>query len=241
MYNRGWESAARNPSRPAPQLVPGARPDGRKGESSMSRAAHAAAAEAARDPAAALVVVDVQNDFCPGGALAVPRGDEVVPVLNRWVEAFTAAGRPVVYTQDWHPAGHISFRERGGPWPVHCVQGTPGAAFHPDLVVQGVVFRKGFDREREAYSGFDGALARGEGAVDPGTGLAGWLRQQGVRRLYVGGLATDYCVRATVLDGLASGFEVAVLVPAVRAVDVKPGDGERALREMQDKGARLVG
>ncbi|MFO7275307.1 MAG: nicotinamidase [Bacillota bacterium] len=207
----------------------------------MSDRVPIAAAEAARDPEAALVIVDVQNDFCPGGALAVPRGDEVVPVLNGWVEAFTAAGRPVVYTQDWHPEGHISFRERGGPWPVHCVQGTRGADFHPGLAVRGTVFRKGFDRDREAYSGFDGALARGERGVDPGTGLAGWLRERGVRRLYVGGLATDYCVRATVLDGLAAGFEVSVLIPAVRAVDVEPGDGDRALREMQEKGARLVG
>ncbi|HEY8394776.1 MAG TPA: isochorismatase family protein, partial [Thermaerobacter sp.] len=174
-------------------------------------------------------------------ALAVPRGDEVVPVLNSWVEAFAAAGRPVVYTQDWHPQGHISFRERGGPWPVHCVQGTQGAAFHPALVVRGTIFRKGFDRDREAYSGFDGAPARGERDVDPGTSLADWLKQRGVRRLYVGGLATDYCVRATVLDGLKAGFEVSVLVPAVRAVDVEPGDGERALREMQEKGAKLVG
>lgn len=207
----------------------------------MSDRVQVTAAEAARDPEAALVVVDVQNDFCPGGALGVPRGDEVVAVLNEWVDSFAAARRPVVYTQDWHPEGHVSFREHGGPWPVHCVQGTQGAAFHPGLVVRGTVFRKGFDRDREAYSGFDGALARGERDVDPGTGLADWLRERGVRRLYVGGLATDYCVRATVLDGLAAGFEVSVLVPAVRAVDVEPGDGERALREMRDKGARLVG
>ena len=199
------------------------------------------AAAAAQDPAAALVVVDVQNDFCPGGALAVPEGDRVVPVLNRWVDAFHRAGRVVVYTQDWHPENHVSFRARGGPWPVHCVQGTHGAAFHPDLAVRGVVFRKGFDPDREAYSGFDGALAEGERDVRPETGLAAWLREQGVRRLYVGGLATDYCVRATVLDALREGFQVTVLVPAVRAVDVTPGDGRRALEEMQARGAVLAG
>ncbi|PZN06327.1 MAG: nicotinamidase [Bacillota bacterium] len=196
---------------------------------------------AARDPEGALVVVDVQNDFCPGGALAVPQGDRVVPVLNRWIDAFRRAGRVVVYTQDWHPQDHVSFRQRGGPWPPHCIQGTRGAAFHPDLLVQGTVFRKGFDADREAYSGFDGALARGETGVEPEVDLAGWLRQQGVRRLYVGGLATDYCVRATVLDGLREGFQVTVLVPAVRAVDVSPGDGRRALEEMQARGAVLAG
>ncbi|EKP95482.1 bifunctional nicotinamidase/pyrazinamidase [Thermaerobacter subterraneus] len=195
---------------------------------------------AAQHPDAALVVVDVQNDFCPGGALAVPQGDQVVPVLNRWIGAFHAAGRPVVFTQDWHPSGHVSFREQGGPWPVHCVQGSPGAAFHPDLQVRGTVFRKGFAPDREAYSGFDGALAAGEAGVRPEVTLAGWLRQQGVRHLYVGGLATDYCVRATVLDGLREGFRVTVLVPAVRAVDVTPGDGERALAEMEAHGALLA-
>lgn len=197
--------------------------------------------QAAGDASAALVVVDVQRDFCPGGALAVPQGDEVVPVLNRWVEAFAQRGRPVVYTQDWHPENHVSFRQRGGPWPPHCVQGTEGAAFHPQLVLRGTVFRKGFDPDQEAYSGFDGALAEGDRGVRAGTSLADWLRQHGVRQLYVGGLATDYCVRATVLDGLNEGFQVTVLVPAVRAVDVRPGDGRRALAEMQARGAILAG
>ncbi|GAB6876688.1 bifunctional nicotinamidase/pyrazinamidase [Thermaerobacter litoralis] len=198
-------------------------------------------AAAAADPTAALVVVDVQNDFCPGGALAVPAGDQVVAPLNRWIAAFRAAGRTVVYTQDWHPQDHVSFRARGGPWPVHCVQGTPGAAFHPALRVEGTVFRKGFDPDREAYSGFDGALAEGERDVRPEVTLADWLRERGVRHLYVGGLATDYCVRATVLDGLREGFQVTVLVPAVRAVDVTPGDGQRALAEMEARGAVLAG
>lgn len=188
----------------------------------------------------ALIVVDVQNDFCPGGALGVPRGDEVVTVLNEWIKKFKERGLPIVYTQDWHPEDHISFNKRGGPWPDHCVQGSAGASFHPDLIVEGVIFRKGFDPEKEAYSGFDGYLVRDDGSIDENTSLATWLKQQGVKRIFVGGLTTDYCVRATVLDGLKNGFQVQVLTAACRPVDVNPGDGERALSEMQAAGARLA-
>lgn len=188
----------------------------------------------------ALVVVDVQNDFCPGGALAVPDGDEVVPILNEWIEKFGAQELPVIYTQDWHPANHISFRDRGGPWPPHCVQESEGAAFHPDLRIAGVIFRKGFDPEKEAYSGFDGCLVRDDGTIDRDTDLATWLRQHGVMRIFVGGLTTDYCVRATVLDGLKNGFQVTVLTAASRPVDVQPGDGERAIAEMVSAGAQRL-
>ncbi len=192
----------------------------------------AMAIDAKRD---ALVLVDVQNDFCPGGTLAVPDGDRVVPVLNRYAARFAAAGAPVFVSRDWHPARTKHFQAYGGDWPPHCVQGTPGAAFHPALTVPAgaVVVSKGMDPEQDAYSAFQ--------AEDPGGRPFGSvLDDRGVRRLHVGGLATDYCVKATVLDALRRGFEVLVLADAVRAVDVKPGDGERAMAEMREAGARLV-
>jgi len=152
----------------------------------------------------ALIIVDVQNDFCPGGALAVGAGDEVVPLLNRLAPRFGT----VVATQDWHPADHRSFATRGGPWPVHCVAGTPGAALHPalDQSAIAITIRKATTPEEEAYSGFDG------------TDLAAQLRARGVRRVYVGGLALDYCVDATALDARKVGFETYVITDATRAV-----------------------
>jgi nicotinamidase/pyrazinamidase len=188
---------------------------------------------------AALIVVDVQNDFCPGGALAVADGDAVVPVLNRWVEAFRDAGHPIVYTQDWHPRDHLSFKERGGAWPVHCVRGTRGADFHPALDVTGAVFRKAYLPDREGYSGFEGRFAR-EGGVDEAVSLSVWLKSRGVRHAFVGGLATDYCVRATALDALAEGFATHVIASATRPVDVRPGDGDAALAELRERGAEVL-
>lgn len=181
-------------------------------------------------PHDALVVVDVQNDFLPGGALAVPRGDEVVAPLQALAAAFAAAGRPVYATRDWHPADHVSFRARGGPWPPHCIAGTRGAAFAPGLRLpaSAIVISKAEHADRDAYSGFDG------------TDLEQQLRAAGVRRLCVGGLATDYCVRATVLDARRLGFEVVLLPDAVRAVDVTAGDGERAIATMVAAGATLA-
>ena len=183
----------------------------------------------------ALVVIDVQNDFCPGGALAVSDGDAVVPILNRYIARFDAVEAPIFVTRDWHPAKTRHFQAYGGTWPPHCVQGTPGAAFHPDLTVptDAVIVSKGMDPEGDAYSCFQ---------ADDASGLpfAAALGERGVQRLYVGGLATDYCVRATVLDALREGFEVLVLADAIRAVNVKPGDGERAIEEMRDAGAGFV-
>jgi nicotinamidase/pyrazinamidase len=174
----------------------------------------------------ALLVVDPQVDFCPGGALAVPGGDRIFPAVNA-----AAARLPlVVASRDWHPPDHVSFRTRGGPWPPHCQAGTKGAEFYPALdssLIQ-QVFSKGMDPDLEAYSAFDG------------TGLADWLRSRGVSRLYVTGLATDYCVRASVLDAREAGFEVVVLEDAIGAVDVQPGDGERALAEMRQAGAEVA-
>lgn len=180
-------------------------------------------------PTDALVVVDVQRDFCPGGSLAVPGGDRVVVPLSRYVELFSRRGLPIFFTRDWHPPEHCSFRERGGIWPVHCVAGTPGAEFHPGLPVPAgaTVVSKAASPDREAYSGFQG------------TGLEEEMRARGVRRILVGGLATDYCVKATVLDGLRAGFRVVLLCDAARAVELKPGDGDRAIEEMEAAGAAM--
>ena len=172
----------------------------------------------------ALIVVDVQNDFCPGGALAVPEGDRVVPVLNALLRR---AGLLAVATRDWHPPDHCSFVTQGGPWPVHCVAGTPGAEFHAALEksrIEHLITNKATTRDQEAYSGFQG------------TDLADLLHGRGIRRLLVGGLATDYCVKATALDGRKEGFEVYLLTDASRAVDVQPGDGDRAIAEMRAAG-----
>lgn len=184
----------------------------------------------------ALVVVDVQNDFCPGGALAVPGGDQVVPAVNRLVEEFLARGEPVAYTQDWHPVDHCSFRQNGGPWPPHCVQGTWGAEFHPRLLVKGTVFKKGFDANTEAYSGFAGR----EGGTKDGTDLNSWLVRRGVETVWVVGLATEYCVLATAMDAVQNGYKVKVVLDAIRAVNVNPGDGERAIEKMRQSGITVV-
>ena len=171
---------------------------------------------------AALVLVDIQNDFCPGGALAVRDGDQVLPVVNRLMPKFPV----VVATQDWHPADHCSFKI----WPPHCIQNTPGAELHPALDTNPISYRvrKGNRHEADAYSGFDG------------TDLDAWLRQRKVTHLFVVGLATDYCVRATVLDGLKLGYEVSAVTDAMRAVNIHPNDGAKALDEMAKAGAHLV-
>ncbi|HVP34284.1 MAG TPA: nicotinamidase [Steroidobacteraceae bacterium] len=178
----------------------------------------------------ALLVVDVQNDFLPGGALAVPRGDEVIAPLNDCLHRFAQRHLPVFVTRDWHPQQHCSFRDQGGPWPPHCVAGTRGAAFAAGLQVPSGahVISKAIRPEAEAYSAFQG------------TDLALQLRKAGVRCVVIGGLATDYCVRATALDALAAGFAVVLLAEAVRAVDLHPGDGTRALAEMRARGAQIV-
>lgn len=175
----------------------------------------------------ALLVVDVQRDFLPGGALAVPEGDAVIPPLNEAIRAFSEAGLPIVATRDWHPPDHCSFVRQGGLWPLHCVAGTTGAAFPKSLRLPAatVVISKADDPASEAYSGF------------AGTDLAELLSDRHVRRVVVGGLATDYCVLRTVLDARAVGLDVVVLDDAVRAVDVESGDGDRAIGRMRAAGA----
>jgi len=182
-------------------------------------------------PYTALIVVDVQRDFCPGGALPVPEGDRVVEPINRLVQAAEAHGLPIVYTRDWHPPDHVSFRERGGTWPVHCVRDTPGAEFHEGLILarSAIIVSKATQPDEEAYSGFQG------------TQLEELLRGRGVRRVIITGLATDYCVKATALDALERGFETWVVREAVRGVDVNPGDSRRALAEIESRGGRVVG
>ena len=183
----------------------------------------------------ALIVVDVQNDFCPGGALAVKDGDQVVAVLNRYSERFARAGLPIFATRDWHPEKTSHFNTAGGPWPPHCVQGSEGAQFHPDLKLppETVIVSAGMGSDEDGYSGF-------LGRDDSGAKLAELLRQRGIERIFVGGLATDYCVKHTVLDGLNQGFRVVVLTDSVRGVNLQPEDSERAIEEMRRAGAEIA-
>lgn len=183
----------------------------------------------------ALIIVDVQNDFCPGGSLAVRNGAEIVPILNRYIEKFADAGLPIFATRDWHPAVTRHFKSHGGPWPSHCVQGTGGAEFHRDLKLGSgaIVVSKGLGADEDSYSGF-------QGRDSSGMLLGDLLRQYGVERIFVGGLATDYCVKQTVLDGLGQGFKVMVIGDAVRGVDLNPDDSVEALKEMSAAGAVIL-
>ena len=178
----------------------------------------------------ALIIVDVQNDFLPGGALAVPEGDVVASVMNDYIDIFAKHGLAIYATRDWHPPDHGSFQVQGGPWPVHCVAGSEGAQFAPGLRLpeDATLISKGTRRDQEGYSSFEA------------TGLADQLRAGGIRRLFIGGLATEYCVLNTVRDALDGGFRVLLLEDAIRAVDVKPGDADKAVREMRQRGAITV-
>lgn len=189
------------------------------------------------DARTALLVVDVQNDFAdPAGSLYVPDGEAVVPVINAQIAKAQAAGGGVFYTRDWHPPHTPHFKPDGGPWPVHCVQGTWGAAFHPALEVNGPVVSKGSEGE-DGYSGF--SVRDPRSGAGQATGLDALLRARGITTVVVTGLATDYCVRATALDALALGYRVVVLTTAVRAVDLGPGDGARALAQLTAAGAQV--
>jgi nicotinamidase/pyrazinamidase len=179
---------------------------------------------------AALIIIDVQRDFTAGGALAVPEGDLVVPPCNRLIALFAAHGRPIAVTRDWHPPDHCSFVTRGGPWPVHCVQGTRGAEFHPDLEVpaDALIISKATRQDREEYSDL----------ANPAVIQS--LKSRGISVLVIGGLALDYCVKASCLDALSNGFETWLVIDATRAVNMSPDDGERTLDELAEKGVRVI-
>ncbi|SDF60587.1 nicotinamidase/pyrazinamidase [Limimonas halophila] len=176
----------------------------------------------------AVVAVDVQNDFCPGGALEVPEGDRVVDTLNTWMAAARDAGAHVYASRDWHPRDHISFQPQGGPWPVHCVQDTTGAAFHPYLRLpeDTIVVTKGTRFDKDQYSAFDE------------TGFAEELKRHGIERLWIGGLAEDVCVRATALDAAKHGFTVHVLTEATRAISAE--SREKTEAELKDAGVLVL-
>jgi nicotinamidase/pyrazinamidase len=175
-----------------------------------------------------LCLVDVQNDFCPGGALAIEAGDEVIPVLNRWIKAALEVGVPIYASRDWHPAKHVSFKDQGGPWPPHCIQDTEGAAFRPDLDLPRWVVKitKGVRLDQDQNSVFDR------------TGLSKQLERDGVKRLWIGGLALDVCVLASVLDALQAGFDVCLIREATKPVTAE--GGEEAVEKMKAAGAKIV-
>jgi nicotinamidase/pyrazinamidase len=173
----------------------------------------------------ALIVVDVQKDFCPGGALPIPDADEIMPVLNQWIDAASAVGARIVFSRDWHPGDHVSFREQGGGWPPHCLQNTEGAKFHPQLNVpaSAQVVSKGTERVKDSYSAFDG------------TDLSAELRKHGVQRVWIGGLAQDVCVRATVFGACNAGFEVHLVASATKPLNYE--SGRKAVDAMRAAGA----
>ncbi len=183
----------------------------------------------------ALVIVDMQNDFCPGGSLAVKGGNEIVPVINNYIKYFSAGRHLIVFTRDWHTPDHCSFKQQGGIWPAHCVAGTEGADFHPELDIpeDALIISKAASAGKDAYSGFEGSSPDGEMLDEV-------LKKKGVKELTVCGLATDYCVKSTVLDALKNGYTVKLLIDGVSAVEVKPGDGAAALSEMKKAGAEKI-
>ena len=183
----------------------------------------------------ALLIVDVQNDFCPGGALSVREGDKIIGTINKYIKIFSENKLPIFISRDWHPKVTKHFKQFGGVWPPHCIQGTKGAEFHKKLkpVKEAIILSKGMDPEKDSYSAFE--------SFDPnGTPFENLLRIFGVSEIYIGGLATDYCVKATSIDALKAGFKVVVLADAVKGVDLKPGDSERALKEAISYGAKTT-
>jgi len=178
----------------------------------------------------ALIIVDMQNDFMPGGALPVPNALEIIPIINSYIDMFKKNKAVFVATRDWHPPNHISFKSRGGPWPPHCIQGTRGAEFHPDLALPQdvIVVSKAYDENIEAYSGFEG------------TNLDQMLKLREIKRVFICGVATDYCVKATALDALRLRYQVFLLMDAVRGVDIPRGSTARAIEELLNEGAILI-
>jgi nicotinamidase/pyrazinamidase len=183
----------------------------------------------------ALLVVDIQNDFCPGGALSIPQGDRVIPVVNKYIRLFTKAKLPVFASRDWHPKVTAHFKKYGGVWPVHCVENTRGAEFHPALKLPGYAFLlyKGMDPGKDSYSAFQAQDASG-------IELSNLLKILSVGQLYIAGLATDYCVKSSALDALRQGLKVTVLSDAVRGVDLNPGDSRKALEQVMQQGGKTL-
>jgi nicotinamidase/pyrazinamidase len=183
----------------------------------------------------ALLLVDPQNDFCPGGSLGVPDGDAVMPVLNAWAEAAERARLPIFVTRDWHPPRTTHFRKYGGVWPEHCIAGTPGAEFHPDfkLPPRATVISKGMSEDEDAYSAFH---ARDQHGAE----FLTLLRRHNIEHVYLMGLATDYCVKASTLGGINRGFRITVVQDGIRAVNLAPDDGDKAVAEMREAGATIV-
>ncbi len=186
----------------------------------------------------ALIVVDVQNDFCPGGALAVPQGDEVIGPINALVNSYAKTGDVIVYTKDFHPADHTSFSANhpDGIWPDHCVQGTSGVEFHPELQVQGKIFYKAFNTDEDSYSGFGGfaeAHLEAQSLID-------FLQEHTISEAVVVGLALDYCVKSTAIDAHNHGIATTVMLNSTRAVNVNPADGDKAIAEMKSLGITVA-
>ena len=183
----------------------------------------------------ALVIVDVQNDFCPGGALGVPQGDKIIPAINKYIKVFSSKKLPIFATRDWHPVRTKHFKDFGGIWPVHCIQNTTGAAFHSKLKLpkEAIFLYKGMDPEKDSYSAFQAEELNG-------AGFSHLLKLLKVNELYICGLATDYCVRFSALDALKHGVKVKVLIDAIKGVDLKKGDSRKAIKEIIRKGAKTI-
>ncbi len=179
-----------------------------------------------------LLIVDVQNDFCPGGALAVPGADETIPALNKYIKEFSKKGLPIFFSRDWHPEKTSHFKAYGGKWPNHCIQQTEGARFHKDLKLpkESIIISKGMEPDSDSYSAFHAVNSQGIPFLQ-------LLKNLEIREVFVGGLATDYCVKSSVLDALRFGFKAYLLIDAVKGVDVKPGDSQKAVEEMLKAGA----
>lgn len=183
----------------------------------------------------ALLVVDIQNDFCPGGALGIAAGDKIIPVVNKYIKIFSQNKLPIFISRDWHPAKSAHFKKFGGVWPRHCVQNTKGASFHPKLKIppEAIIISKGIDPEEDSYSAFQAQDASGQSLGD-------LLKIFGVEEIYIAGLATDYCVKYSAIDALKSGFKVKVLKDAIAGVNLKPTDSKEALLQIKARGGREI-
>ena len=183
----------------------------------------------------ALLIVDVQNDFCPNGALAVKDGDRIIPVINKYISVFKKRNLPIFLTRDWHPKVTRHFKQFGGVWPKHCVENTKGAQFHPALKIpkNGIILSKGMDPERDSYSAFQASDSNG-------AELLTLMKIFGVDEIFIGGLATDYCVRYTALDALKYGLKATVLMDAVKGVNLRPDDSDKAIEEIVLRGAKKI-